>query len=127
MTCVSVHVCVTDQPSAVLSNLAEHLKQGRDGMHAVEKVQRNGKIENCGPYAEAKRLLLQTVVVLWSTAKGRKDPQLKKTNRLFIGKLVKIWTVFLHQGNSNSACCYAAIHQDLMNFPLDMQMFLERC
>ena len=47
-------------------------------MHAVEKVQRNSEIENCGPYAEAKRLLFQPVVVLWPAAKGRKDPQLKE-------------------------------------------------
>lgn len=77
MTCVPVHVYVIDQPSEVLSNLAENFEQGKDCMHAVEKVQRNGKIENCGPYTEAERLLFQTVVVLWSAAKGRKDPQLK--------------------------------------------------
>lgn len=47
-------------------------------MHAVEKVQRNGEIENCGPYTEAERLLFQTVVVLWPAAKGGKDPQLKR-------------------------------------------------
>lgn len=90
MTCVSVHVCVTDRPSAVLSNLAEHLEEGRDCMHAVEEVQRNGEIENCGPYSEAERLLLQTVVVLWSAAKGGKDPQLKKTNRLLICYCLRI-------------------------------------
>lgn len=50
-------------------------------MHAIEKVQGNGEIENCGPYAEAKCLLFQAVVVLWPAAKGRKDPQLKERKR----------------------------------------------
>lgn len=47
-------------------------------MHTVEKVQRNSKIENCGPYAEAECLLFQPVVVLRPTAEGGEDPQLKK-------------------------------------------------
>lgn len=82
MTRVPVCVCVTDQPSAVLSNLAVHIEQGKDCMHVVEKVQGNGEIENCGPYTESKRLLFQTVVVLWSAAKGGKDPELKRDKRL---------------------------------------------
>lgn len=53
-------------------------------MHAVEKVQRNGEIENCGPYAEAKSLLFQPVVVLWPAAKGRKDPQLKERKKNYL-------------------------------------------
>ena len=56
------------------SSPAEHLEEGSHWVHAVEKVHGNGKIENCGPYAEAEGLLLQSVVVLWSAAKGGKDP-----------------------------------------------------
>lgn len=52
-------------------------------MHAVEKVQRYGEIENCRPYAEAKRLLLQPIVILWPAAKGWKDPQLEKQKNGF--------------------------------------------
>jgi len=50
-------------------------------VHAVEKVQRNGKIENCGPCGEAKCLLFQPIVILWPATKGRKDPQLKKRKK----------------------------------------------
>lgn len=50
-------------------------------MDAVEKVQRDGEIENCGPHAEAKCLLFQSVVVLWPAAKGWKDPQLQERKK----------------------------------------------
>lgn len=90
VTGVPVHVYVTDQPSVVLSNLAEHIEQGKDCMHAVEKVQRNGEIENCGPYTEAERLLFQTVVVLWSAAKGGKEPQLKRDKQVTL-LFVHLW------------------------------------
>lgn len=46
-------------------------------MHAVEEGERNGKIENSGPPAEAERLLFQAVVVLRPAAEGGEDPQLK--------------------------------------------------
>jgi len=64
------------------SDAAEHLEQRGHRVHAVEKVQRNGKIENCGPYAEAKCLLFQAVVVLRAAAEGREDPQLKERKKL---------------------------------------------
>lgn len=51
-------------------------------MHAVEKAQRNGEIENCGPYAEAEYVLFYPVVVLWSAAKGGKDPQLQERSKI---------------------------------------------
>lgn len=74
-------MCVTDRPSAVLSNLAEHVEQGKDGVHAVEKVQRDGEVEHRGPCAEAEHLLFQAVVVLRPAAEGGKDPQLKTDKR----------------------------------------------
>lgn len=82
VTSVLVHVIWHCQSSAILSDPAEHLEEGGNWVHAVEKVQRNGEIENCGPYAEAKCLLFQPVVVLWPAAKGRKDPQLKERKKL---------------------------------------------
>lgn len=97
LTWVPVHVDVTGQPPVALSNLTEHIEQGKDCMHAVEKVQREGEIEHCGPYTEAVRLLFQTVVVLWSAAKGGKDPQLERDEQvillfvcLFVAKLKKM-------------------------------------
>lgn len=82
VTSVPVRVIWHCQSSAILSDPAEHLEEGGNWVHAVEKVQRNGEIENCGPYAEAKCLLFQPVVVLWPAAKGRKDPQLKEGKKL---------------------------------------------
>ena len=58
------------------SDPAEHLKEGGHGMHVVEEVHGNGEVENSDPYAEAERLLLQAVVVLWPAAEGGEDPQL---------------------------------------------------
>lgn len=69
--------CWHCQSSAILSDSGEHLEEGGNCMHAVEKVQRDGKIENCAPYAETVCLLFQSVVILWPAAKGRKNPQLK--------------------------------------------------
>lgn len=121
VTRVPVHVSVTYQPSVVPSNLAEHIEQGEDCMHAVEKVQRNGKIENCGPYTEAERLLFQTVVVLWSAAEGGKDPQLKRDKQVMIlficgqteenGPSLSIREI---QTRVYAVCCYTATYLNFM-------------
>ncbi len=72
MTSIPVHVIWHCQSFAILLDPAENLEEGGNRVHAIEKVQGDGEIENCGPYAEAKCLLFQAVVVLWPAAKGRK-------------------------------------------------------
>lgn len=56
-------------------------------MHAVEKVQRDGKIENCCPCAEAESLLFQPIVVLWPAAKGGEDPQLSEREKINLTRI----------------------------------------
>lgn len=81
MTSVLVHVIWHCQTCTILSDPAEHLEERSNSVHAVEKVQRDSKIENCGPYAEAVGLLFQPIVVLWPAAKGRQDPQLEERKK----------------------------------------------
>lgn len=76
--CLKVSLC----PSFP-SNSAKHLKEGGDGVHAIEKVQGNGKIQNGGPRREAVNVLLQPVVILRSAAERREEPQLKDRNARF--------------------------------------------
>lgn len=77
MTSVLVHVALSRWSLFVLSHSLEHFEEAGHRVHAVEEGNRHGEIENCGPCGEAKRLLLQAVVILGSAAKGREDPELQ--------------------------------------------------
>ena len=90
MTSVLVHIIWHCQTSTILSDPAEHLEKGSNSVHAVEKVQRDGKIENRDPYAEAECLLFQPIVVLWPAAEGGEDPQLKERNKLHFVKTTSV-------------------------------------
>lgn len=84
LTSVPVHVIWQCHSFASPSDSAKHLNKGSNWVHAVEKVQRNGKTENCAPRSEAKCLLFQAVVVLRSAAEGQEDPQLEGRKKCYL-------------------------------------------
>lgn len=77
MTSVLVHVASSCRSLFVLSHPSEDFEEGGHRVHAVKEVHGHGKIENRCPYGEAKRLLLQAVVILGSAAEGGEDPELQ--------------------------------------------------